>query len=248
MTTTVYAKASTTARVPASLIKMLTAVTMRQWIDDAHLDDTVTVTSADLVGGATASLTNGDQVTYRKLLYGMMLPSGNDAAHAIARNVGAAIIAAGGGGSDPYTRFLAEMATRATALGLTSVVADDSYGLSANNRLSPADAATLAWAINDDATLKTIAGTYTYSMVITGANARTYTITNLFNPTASSAKFPEHVASKYGWTTEAKYCLALLWRTRAGQDRVTVVMGANTETEMLTDLRRLLNLETARAL
>jgi D-alanyl-D-alanine carboxypeptidase len=40
------------------------------------------------VGGTTASLCEGDQVSVRDLLYGLMLPSGNDAAVTLAENFG----------------------------------------------------------------------------------------------------------------------------------------------------------------
>ena len=40
------------------------------------------------VGGTTASLRVGDQLTLKNLLFGMMLPSGNDAAVTIAENFG----------------------------------------------------------------------------------------------------------------------------------------------------------------
>jgi D-alanyl-D-alanine carboxypeptidase (penicillin-binding protein 5/6) len=43
---------------------------------------------ATSIHGTTAYLKPGDQVSYLQLLYGMMLPSGNDAAYTIASNFG----------------------------------------------------------------------------------------------------------------------------------------------------------------
>ena len=52
-------------------------------------EDVVTVSAAAAgVGGTSAELKAGDRLTLTELLFGMMLPSGNDAATAIAEYVG----------------------------------------------------------------------------------------------------------------------------------------------------------------
>lgn len=68
---------------PASTTKIMTAI-----ISSEHFNsgDLLTVPSAAIVGGSTMGLTPGEQLTYRSLLYGMMLNSGNDAAYTIAYN------------------------------------------------------------------------------------------------------------------------------------------------------------------
>lgn len=38
--------------------------------------------------GTTANLLAGDTLTIKQLMFGMMLPSGNDAAHALAKHFG----------------------------------------------------------------------------------------------------------------------------------------------------------------
>lgn len=70
---------------PASLTKMMTAIVAVRTVD---LSTVVTIDESDLVGEATMGLVAGDQVTIGDLLYGLLLPSGNDAAMAIARGVG----------------------------------------------------------------------------------------------------------------------------------------------------------------
>lgn len=74
----------------ASLTKIMTALITLENIDD--LDRQVILTSDDFKGLAeanavTAGFTKGEIVTYRDLLYGLLLPSGADAAKALARNV-----------------------------------------------------------------------------------------------------------------------------------------------------------------
>lgn len=70
---------------PASLTKMMTAIVAMRY---STLDTPVTVDAHDLVGEATMGLVEGDQLTLGDVLYGLLLPSGNDAAMAIARTVG----------------------------------------------------------------------------------------------------------------------------------------------------------------
>lgn len=80
------------AQMPiASIAKVMTAVVA---IDNAHLDQPVTIEQAILDEApprmSTAQLQAGDQIQLRDLLYGLLLPSGNDAAlviaHAVAGN------------------------------------------------------------------------------------------------------------------------------------------------------------------
>src|SRR5690606_31560411 len=69
----------------ASLTKMLTALVA---VERADLEQVVTVMRSDLIRGSSARLREGERLSLRTLLYGLLLPSGNDAALAIARAVG----------------------------------------------------------------------------------------------------------------------------------------------------------------
>ena len=74
----------------ASLTKIMTAIITIENIDD--LNQRVILTKDDFKGLAeanavTAGFTIGSTVTYKDLLYGLLLPSGADAAKALARNV-----------------------------------------------------------------------------------------------------------------------------------------------------------------
>ena len=72
---------------PASMTKILTALVACEQIE--NLDDTVTITIEDCDYAYSNDLSavnfiDGDVVTVRDLLYGTILPSGGDAAHALA--------------------------------------------------------------------------------------------------------------------------------------------------------------------
>ena len=92
-----------------STTKIMTALLLLEQTG-GNLDRIVTVSSnAANAYGSRMNLATGDQISLRDLLYGMLLPSGNDAAVAIAESVG---------GSE--ANFVAMMNQRASALGLTN--------------------------------------------------------------------------------------------------------------------------------
>lgn len=100
----------------ASTTKIMTALIA---LESGDLDDWFTVDSnAIQVEGSSMGLQEGDQVTMRTLVYGMLLPSGNDAA-----NVAAVKIA----GSIP--KFVELMNQRAKEIGMTNTVFATPSGL-----------------------------------------------------------------------------------------------------------------------
>lgn len=70
---------------PASTTKMMTAIVAARHGD---LDAEVLIDESDIVGEASMGIWAGEVVTMRGLLHGLLMPSGNDAAHAIARSIG----------------------------------------------------------------------------------------------------------------------------------------------------------------
>jgi D-alanyl-D-alanine carboxypeptidase len=76
---------------PASTTKILTCIVA---LENGNLDDTVTVgKEGDWTGSGYSlmGIKNGQQLSLRELLYGMMLISGNDAAAAIAVHIGGSL-------------------------------------------------------------------------------------------------------------------------------------------------------------
>lgn len=76
----------------ASLTKMMTAYTVLNLVDKLGIDMTTELLTigeeATHVIGTSAELVAGDMLTIEQLMYGMMLPSGNDAAFALAQHFG----------------------------------------------------------------------------------------------------------------------------------------------------------------
>lgn len=139
-----FNRASTTALPPASLTKIMTALVALEHADPAQR---ITIVPEDLVGEASMGLRAGEQVSLTTLLYGLLLPSGNDAATAIARGVGAR----GGdaSGAEGIARFVGWMNEAAARLNLPDTHYVNPHGLDAEgHRSSAADLARLtsiAW-------------------------------------------------------------------------------------------------------
>ncbi len=71
---------------PASLIKVMLAMVA---LDELKLKDTYTATSEDTsMEGSAVGLIPGESYTNEQLIYGLLLSSGNDAAHALAQELG----------------------------------------------------------------------------------------------------------------------------------------------------------------
>ncbi len=111
---------------PASLTKIFTALVALQH-GDIHQQITTQFDQSELVDSTLMGLKPGDTYTLEDLLYGLMLPSGNDAALAIANAIG---------GSEP--QFAEMMNAQAASLGLTDSHFVNAHGLDAPNHYSSA--------------------------------------------------------------------------------------------------------------
>lgn len=75
----------------ASLTKIMTCYVVLKLLERFKIKDSELVEiSGDAAGviGTTAELQEGDTLTIKQLMYGLMLPSGNDAAQALAEHFG----------------------------------------------------------------------------------------------------------------------------------------------------------------
>lgn len=161
-----------------SVSKLLTALIVVERV--GTLSNTVTVNSTDVSVVATnAGLLNNDVVSYQDLLEGLLIASGNDCSRCLGRHVGDLIYAAAGStGNSGMTRFVEEMNLKATALELSSFTMHNPGGyVVGENTGSARDAAKLAALAEANATLQPIISATSGSIAVTGANARTITLT-----------------------------------------------------------------------
>ena len=137
---------------PASLTKIATVVLA---LELGNLDDQVTVDvdSRKMPGSSIMGLRPGDQFTLRDLVYGTMLPSGNDAALAVARHIA---------GTDEA--FVALMNGLMWRLGLSGTTFTDPHGLGGPGHAATAyDLAMLARYAMSLPEFAQIAGTRSYT-------------------------------------------------------------------------------------
>ena len=137
-----YEKTGAEQRLIASTTKIMTALVV---LEQAGLDDTVTVTRDHMAEGSSMYLKPGETVRVEELLYGLLLCSGNDAALALT---------ACAGGPEP---FVALMNEKAAALGMTRTSFANPNGLDAEGHYSTArDMAVLAAAAMEEPTFRRI--------------------------------------------------------------------------------------------
>ena len=102
---------------PASTTKMMTLITA---LKRAKLDETVVVAPAAVgIEGSSLELRMLDRLSLRELLFGLMLASGNDAAHAVAEHVG----------RGSYKQFIAWMNEDAEKIGALRTHFSNPHGL-----------------------------------------------------------------------------------------------------------------------
>lgn len=113
-----------TKRPFASTIKFMTGLLA---IENYQLDQVVTIShNAAAQTGSDMALKENEKITVRNLLYGLFLNSGNDAAMALAEQMGSSTI------------FIARMNQRANELGLSDTHFNDPAGLDEVNTISTA--------------------------------------------------------------------------------------------------------------
>ncbi len=122
-------------RAIASTTKIMTAFLALQLAEKspAVLDEKITFSKRTAsTQGSSSKLRAGETLPVRELMYGMLLPSGNDAAVAMAEHFGPRFPAGAAGDEDAVKRFVAEMNRRAKSLHLAETNFLDPNGLTRN--------------------------------------------------------------------------------------------------------------------
>ncbi|MGI8477788.1 MAG: D-alanyl-D-alanine carboxypeptidase family protein [Thermomicrobiales bacterium] len=212
---------------PASTTKIASALVI---VGAVRLDEQVTVDplDAEIEGESSMHLVPGDVVTVEDLLYGMMLPSGNDAARSAARYVGSALLAKEGGTGDPVDRFVQAMNELATGLGLRHTHFTNPAGLQDPKHYSSAhDMAVLGGEAMTHKEIAKIVGTKEKTVVSAGPLAQSYELVN--SNALLRDGYPGVHGTKTGTTPEAGACLVIA-KWEHGRNRViTVILGSRVE-------------------
>jgi serine-type D-Ala-D-Ala carboxypeptidase (penicillin-binding protein 5/6) len=195
----------------ASTTKVMTALLV---LEHAKLDDIVTVQPDDLVGESNMGLVAGERINVETLLYGLLLPSGNDAAMALARHVGDSLPSAPG--KDGVAKFVDLMNARAAEMGLVDTHFMDPHGLDDPNHYTTArDLATITWYACRQPKFMQIVSTHYYE----GYGHELYQTNQLLDT------YPGADGVKTGLTDNAGACLVFS-ATRDGHRLIGVVLNA----------------------
>lgn len=210
-------------RSPASLTKIMTALVVLEWVG---LDELVTVPEevTTLRASTLMRVPPGERLTVLDLLYGLMLPSGNDAGIALAVHVA---------GSE--AAFAGLMNARAQELGMTNTRFLNSHGLDFREWGSPYTTA------HDLALVTRTAMQHEPFRRIVAARAHTaqgvlgsYPLRNI---NSFLAAYRGATGTKTGWTRRAGATIAAT-ATRNGRSLIAVALGA---ADRDGDARRLLD-------
>ncbi|GCE23790.1 D-alanyl-D-alanine carboxypeptidase family protein [Dictyobacter kobayashii] len=214
----------------ASTVKIMTAMLT---IEDVGLDQKVTIPqdAVDRTADGTASTAQlhvGDIIKVRDLLYGALLPSGADAATALADYVG---------GSTP--NFVQMMNSKAAVLGLTQTHFVDPDGLTIDGDVSmtsAADLTKLAEYAMANSTFATIVQQTSYDLAPTMYHRKYHwTTTN-----GLLTDYPGMLGVKTGHSSRAGYCLAFA-AARDGHYIVGAILNSTDEAQRNLDVSNLLD-------
>ncbi|MBE6622870.1 MAG: D-alanyl-D-alanine carboxypeptidase [Ruminococcaceae bacterium] len=175
----------------ASTTKIMTALVV---LENTSLDETVTISEQSVgIEGSSIYLSKGETLTVEELLYGLLLESGNDAAHALALYTGKSI--------DGFCLLMNE---KAKALGLSSTNFENPHGLSSENHYTTARelAVITSNAMKNDTFRKIVSTTKYYIKGREGCRERYFSNHNRLLKTLHDC-----VGVKTGYTKNSGRCL-----------------------------------------
>lgn len=231
-----YSKNAHERLYPASTTKVMTAILA---LEEGNLSDFVTVTDASVItesGASLAGIKPGDVFTMEQLLYGLMMPSGNDAANAIAVHMYGSLDA-----------FVERMNERAVELGATKTHFTNPSGL--NNENHYTSAYDLYLMFNEALKIpkfKEIIESSSYTADYMNAAGeslhKTWTTGNLYQK--GDAKTPDGltvIGGKTGTTQAAGYCLIMASADSAGKEYISVVLKAANRSDLYGNMSELIS-------
>jgi D-alanyl-D-alanine carboxypeptidase (penicillin-binding protein 5/6) len=196
----------------ASLTKIFTAI---EAIEAGSPDLQITTSEADLVSpdNSMMGFDPGETFSLEDLLYGLMLPSGNDAANAIARSLGAQ---PGDSSEQAVQRFVDRMNTRLANMGLTNTNLVNPSGWGVPNHYSSAhDLAVFTMYALQYPRFVELISTLEHDTATGGYHLR--------NNNRLMTMYPSLLGGKTGFDYDAGWCLIEVAR-RDGSTMISVTM------------------------
>jgi D-alanyl-D-alanine carboxypeptidase len=204
----IYQKNAVTPLPPASTTKVMTALVARDYFD---LNQALKVNRELDFYGKEVGLFAGEEISFKELLGGLMLESGNDTAWVLADNY------FGG-----YRSMVEAMNAKAQELGLVGANFESVSGLdSPGQRISARDMVILGRELIEDQYLRELVGLSKKEMSDLSGN--TFELENTNELLADSSLRVKGI--KTGFTEEAKECL-LSWFEVGEKEYLMALMGS----------------------
>ena len=239
-------------RKSASTTKMMCAYVVLQLATQKPevLDEVMTFSKlADDTAGSTAGIKVGERISVRECLYGLMLPSGNDAGNALAEHFNERfappderllLLGLNATGLVTRVRFIAEMNRTAQRLGLASTVYRSAFGdggTPEDRTTTVRDLTRLAWHGMQNARFREIVRTQRHETRVQtpdgGSREIVWKNTNQLLPLNAG-----YDGVKTGTTEQAGECLVSSgWR--GGDHLFVAVLGSKTNPGRYADTRSL---------
>lgn len=237
-----FDKNSTSKCYPASTTKILTSIVA---IESINLDTTFTVgNEINLAeeGSSLAYLVQGEEISLKDLLYGLMLPSGNDAAYTIAVNV--ARILTGNPiltDNEAVTYFVNLMNEKAQEIGMVNshFEVPDGYH-NKNHYVTAQDMMRLLIYAQRVDILKQVASTQSYSTTALTGQEHTWINTNKLLDQNSSYYYEGVNGFKTGFHDDAGNCLIVTANINS-REVFLIIMKSETDDTRYQDATTLLD-------
>lgn len=221
---------------PASITKVMTALLA---LENGNMDDVVTATDAVVItepGASLCGIAPGDQITMRELMYGLLLPSGNDAANAIAVHLDGSVEA-----------FAEHMNRRALELGATGTHFTNPSGLTDDNHYTTAyDLYLIFREAMKQPLFREIISTAShdgvYTMAVGMPALKKWENSNWY--LAGKASAPEGltvIGGKTGTTKAAGSCLIMGEEDASGNEYISVVLKSPDRQTLYSDMTNIIS-------
>lgn len=204
----------------ASLTKVMTAIIA---LENPTKNDRYPVTGSALVGENSMGLEDGEVLSRTDLLYGLLLPSGNDAAEVLAANYP--------GGRRAFIRAMNE---KARSLGLMDTNFTNPSGLEGDGdqHSTAYDLLVITrYAIDTYPEFVKVVSTYEHEIPATNDH-KAY---QLYNDTNLITSYPGVKGVKTGFTNEAGMCL-VTYLDYKGHRIIGIILNSNNRRQEMKDL------------
>jgi D-alanyl-D-alanine carboxypeptidase (penicillin-binding protein 5/6) len=230
-------------RDPASTTKIMTALLVAELAEKepSVLDEVITFSDrADKTSGSTSDVKAGEKLPVGELLYGLMLPSGNDASVSFAEHFGKRLADNNEDGGDEvsaYDSFIAAMNRKAEGIGMKNTQFKNPHGLpSEGHQTTARDLATLAFEAYKLPSFRKLVATPKHGYTVDSVSG--YKRNVVWKNTNQLLQTEGYDGIKTGTTGAAGSCLVSTGE-RDGRRLIIALLGSTSSDARYTDTRNL---------